>query len=206
MAMAQAMTWGLGERRQSAAIERRETNWGVVITEKVPDSRLVELAETVIRSFGLLIILGGGALTLFVSVSNQNNSMLFSLGMAMAFILVGFSTYRYANNGFRAELRIDSRFGEVRLGSVNSSGDFTAKRVSRKSDIESFFVMRSKQGKAKLCMRMRNNSQRVDLFEGPEKELVPALERIVEALFAQKGKAGRVRTKVTNRFIHASFG
>ena len=206
MATAAGLIEEFGDRQQSSAIERRETNWGVVITEKVQDKRLVGFAETIIRSFGLLIILCGGALTLFVGVSAGEASMVFSLGMALAFVLIGFSTYRYANNGFRSELRIDSRFGEVRLGSVNFSGDFAAKRVSRKSEIESFFVMRSRKGKAKLCMQMRKDSQRVDLFDGAETDLVPVLERIVAALFARTGKVGLVRTMADDRFIRASFG
>lgn len=152
-----------------------------------------------LRSLGLLIILCGGAVP-FLGLP-----VLPTLGFALAFAFVGFSLYRYANNGFRTEVRIDTRFGKVRIGTVNAMDDFSEKRAFARSEVESFFIQRSTSRPARLCLRLKSRAQPMVLFAGPEDDLLPSFERIVEALFIKKGSGQRVQTRANDQFIHATF-
>lgn len=197
---------GLAARRRNSKITFRETNQGVAFSERARDAQLDARLEATLRALGLLVMVGGGALSL--GAVQMGHSLLVSLGFAVAFAFVGFSIHRHARSGMRSELRLDTRNGKVRLGNVNARGDFTEKRVFRKQDMESFFIQRSKTpGKSRLYVRLKRNAQRVAMLEAPESELVPVLERLFEALFGEQRKpGGRVRTRVNGNMILADFG
>lgn len=180
-------------------ITSRVTIWGVVVTEASYPKKVYSLAELSLRILGLLIALGGGAMP-FVSLSISAK-----VGLALAFALVGLLIYRYAKNGLRTELRIDTRIGGIQAGKSNSDGDFAKQRVFPRATIESFFIQRSKTGAAKLCLRLKENLQPIALFQGTEDDLVPAFEGIIEALFVKKGSGKRVKTRANDQFIHATL-
>ncbi len=186
-------------RSQRALIASRETNWGVIVSEVALDKRALAFTESTLRYFGLLVVLASGTIPFL------NLPVVTTLGLALAFVFVGFSIFRHANNGFRRELRIDTRFGNVRVGTVNAAGDFYERQSFRKPDVESFFIQRSKTHVGRLCMRLKKSAQPVVLFKGPEDDLIPSFERIVEALYVEKGSGKRVKTRANDRFINATF-
>lgn len=126
-------------------------------------------------------------------------------GFALAFVFIGFSLFRYASNGFLSQLRVDTRFGGVRIGTINAAGDFSEKRAFPRSEVESFFIQRSASKPAKLCLRLKSKAQPLVLLRGNEDELLRPFERIVEALFVKKGSGKRVTTRANGNFIHATF-
>lgn len=190
-------------RSSHARIARRETHFGAVFTETTRNAKVEAFTEGVLRSLGLLVMLGGGVLSLGQVIIG--NSEFDKFAMTLAFIFVGFSVYRYATVGMRSEIRIDSRFGFLRIGSVDCRNDFTEKRAFRKSQLQSFFILRSNTGKAKLCMRAKKSPNQFILLEAAEKELIPVLERLYEVFFPPKTKGKRVQTRVEGDVIQASF-
>ena len=182
-----------------ALITNRETNWGVVVSEVALDKRALAFTEAALRYLGLLVILTSGAIP-FLGLPVAT-----TLSLAVAFVFVGFSIFRHANNGFRRELRIDTRFGNVRVGMVNAAGDFSERQSFSRAEVESFFIQRSKTRVGRLCMRLKKGAQPVVLFKGPEDDLLPSFERIVEALYTKKGSGKRVQTRANDRFINATF-
>ena len=186
-----------------APIARRETNFGVVFTETTRNAKVEAFTEGVLRSLGLLVMLGGGVLSLGQVI--VGNSEFDKFAMTLAFIFVGFSIYRYATVGMRSEIRIDSRFGFLRIGSVDCRDDFTERKAFRQSQLQNFFILRSKTGKAKLCMRAKNSPNQFILMEGSEAELIPVLERLYEVFFPPKRKGSRVQTRLEGDMIQARF-
>ena len=195
------LDFSLNERRSShpSAVISRETNWGVVVTEVPYSAKTVSLAETSLKIFGLFVALGGG-ITPFLALP-----IITKIGFALAFVFVGYSIYRYASHGFRTELRIDTRLGDVLVGKVDAKGDFSEKRAFSKASVESFYIKRSKSGPAKLCMRLKKNAQQIVLFQADENDLLAPFERIVGALYVKKGSGRRVKTRANDQFIHATF-
>lgn len=191
---------GLGaeaSRHGTTCITCRETNWGVVVTEAVPNPKSDALAETALRSLGLLVTLGGGALSLVVGPANTGHPTLTTFGLALAFAFVGFSIYRHANCGIRSEIRVDTRLEYIRAGSVNSNQDFSARRAYRADQIEGIFIRQPKTGHARLYLRLKRNAQEIAILEGEESELAPVLVRLDQMLFAKRGGSRRhqARTK-----------
>lgn len=184
-------------------IARRETNFGVVFTETVRNARMEAFTEGVLRCLGLMVMLGGTVLSLGQVVIGSSEFEKF--GMTLAFIFVGFSVYRYATSGMRSEIRIDSRFGFIRIGTVDCHNDFTEKKAFRKDQLQSFFILRSKTQDAKLCMRVKNRTNQFILLEGSENDLVPVLERLYEVFFPPQNARQRVQTRVEGDLIQARF-
>jgi hypothetical protein len=201
-----AATLDLGARPIAGSrprIARRETNFGVVFTETVKNARMEAFTEGVLRCLGLLVMLGGTVLSLGQVVVGSSEFEKF--GMTLAFIFVGFSVYRYATSGMRSEIRVDSRFGFIRIGTVDCRNDFTEKRAFRKDQLETFFILRSKTSDAKLCLRVKNKPNQFILLEGSENDLVPVLERLYEVFFPPKNPRQRVQTRVEGDLIQARF-
>lgn len=201
-----AATMDMGAQPMGASrprINRRETNFGVVFTESAKNPKLEAFTEGVMRCLGLLVMLGGTVLSLGQVVVGSSEFEKF--GMTLAFIFVGFSVYRYATSGMRSEIRIDSRFGFIRIGTVDCRNDFTEKKAFRKEQLQTFFILRSKTGNAKLCMRAKNKTNQFFLLEGSESELVPVLERLYEVFFPPKNARQRVQTRVEGDLIQARF-
>ncbi len=190
-------------RREGTQITRRETSFGVVFTEKARNPAAEAFAEAVLRCLGLLVMLGGTVLSLGQVVIGSSEFAKF--GMTLAFIFVGFSVYRYATSGMRSEVRIDSRFGHLRIGTVDCRNDFTEKKGFRKDQIQQFFILRSRTSNAMLCMRARNRVTQYILLEAPESELIPVLERLYEVFFPPKNARQRVQTRVEGDLIQARF-
>ena len=192
---------GLGHQVSShrSKITSRKTSWGIIVTDSSLAKQIISFAEFSLRVTGLLMALGGGAMPFFsLPVATE-------IFLALAFATVGFLIYRFAKNGLRTELRIDTRIGGVQAGKINASGDFYKKRAFPRATIGSFFIQRSKTRPAKLCLRLKENAQPIALFQGTEDDLLPAFEGIVEALFVKKGSGKRVKTRANDQFIHATL-
>ena len=206
--------WGSARRsRDSLQLRLIVTHSGFNIAS-VPTSKYNQafLAEFLFKTAGALLIPASG-IVLFLPLlflPNIADGAAFwgaQVGMLTAFIFVGVALHRWANKGFRQRIHVDATRGEVRIGTLNIDGDFHLRATYPVSEIESFFIVRSGGSAlpAKLKMRLKTGTQLINVVEGPERSLVPILERITLTLRPPKMRNRRVRTKTTGRFIRMSF-
>lgn len=197
---------------QTAASKLRiwESHWGFNVSEKRKrkndQSILWELA---IKLTGMMMIPAAGIILFLPGMTSPTNGVVaIQAAMLIAFLAVGFGLHRYADRGFRMKFQVDSARGEVRIGTLNAKDRFCVRTILKVADIESVFIVRSKQPTkpAQLRVRLKAGTQTVPLAEGTEHTLVPILERIILTLQPPRSRNRRVRTKTTGRFIRASFG
>jgi hypothetical protein len=203
-----AELWGApGSSRPSSQLRLRKTNWGFAVTD-TSDRIHGNALEKGLKAMGVFLMPLGALLLLFPGTSAaKDGSMTVNIGLAIAMALVGFSLFTYATRGLGKELRVDPYKREVKVGSVNSKGNFSLRKTYSANDAQSFFLIRaSSPNPAKLCMRTKKGGHVIKLMNGTEEELVPILERISEALRPKHMANKRVRTRVTGAFIHATFG
>ncbi|WP_413719322.1 hypothetical protein [Silicimonas sp. MF1-12-2] len=206
--------WASASRsRDSLQLRVNVTNSGFNVAA-MPTSRYDRafLLEFLFKLTGVLFIPAGGIflfLPMMFLPSTTNGTALWTSQVALlaAFIFVGVALHRWANKGFRQRIQVDAARSEIRIGTVNIEGDFHLRATYAVSDIESFFIIRSGDAAlpAKLKMRLKTGTQTISVVEGPEKSLVPILERITLTLRPPKMKNRRVRTQTTGRFIRMSF-
>lgn len=164
------------------------------------------------KIIGALLIPAGGIVMFLPGLylpGTLGNTAVWSgqFGLLASFVLVGVALHRWAGRGFRPKIQVDAMRSEVRLGTVNTDGDFCLRETYPVSQIESFFIIRQKNPAlpAKLKMRLKTGVQTINVVEGPEAALIPILERITLTLRPPKMKNRRVRTKTTGRFIRMTF-
>ena len=203
-----AELWGApGSSRPNSQLRLRKTNWGFAVTDT--SNRIHGNAmETGLKTMGLLLIPLGATLVFYPGAKGDETLLMSSrLGLAIAMALVGLALYLYASRGLARELRVDPYNREVRVGSVNSKGDFRLRAKYAADEAQSFFLIRANSpNPARLCMRAKKGGTVVKLINGTEEELIPILERLSEALRPKHLAQKRVRTRVTGAFIHATFG
>ena len=187
-----------------------DSHWGFNVSEKKKrrndPSTHWELA---IKLVGMMMIPAAGIVLFLPGLTNPTTGVVAVQGaMLFAFLAVGFGLHRYADRGFRMKFQVDSARGELRIGTLNAKDRFCVRTVLKVADIESVFIVRSKQpGKpAQLRVRMKTGTSTVQLAEGSERSLVPVLERIIVTLQPPRSTKRRVRTMTTGKFIRASFG
>lgn len=200
------------ETTKTAASKLRvwDSHWGFNVSEKKKrkndESTLWELG---VKLVGMMMIPAAGIILFLPGLSSASTSvMVVQAAMLFAFLAVGFGLHRYADRGFRKKFQVDSARGELRIGTLNAKDRFFVRTILNVSNIESVFIVRSKDhGKpAQLRVRMKTGTTTVPLAEGSEHSLVPILERIIITLQPPRGNKRRVRTMTTGRFIRASFG
>lgn len=187
-----------------------DSHWGFNVSEKKKrkndQSTLWELA---IKLVGMMMIPAAGIVLFLPGMTSPTTGVIVvQAAMLFAFLAVGFGLHRYADRGFRMKFQVDSARGELRLGTLNAKDRFCVRTVLKVKDIESVFIVRSKEpGKpAQLRVRMKSGTSTVPLAEGSEHSLVPILERIIVTLQPPRANKRRVRTMTTGQFIRASFG
>ncbi|NNL17437.1 MAG: hypothetical protein HKP37_01730 [Boseongicola sp.] len=187
-----------------------DSHWGFNVSEKKKrkndQSTLWELA---IKLVGMMMIPAAGIVLFLPGMTSPTNGIIaVQAAMLFAFLAVGYGLHRYADRGFRMKFQVDSARGELRLGTLNAKDRFCVRTVLKVADIESVFIVRSKEpGKpAQLRVRMKSGTSTVPLAEGSERSLVPILERIIVTLQPPRANKRRVRTMTTGQFIRASFG
>ena len=187
-----------------------DSHWGFNVSEKKKrkndQSTLWELG---IKLVGMMMIPAAGIMLFLPGLNSPSTSILVVQGaMLFAFLAVGFGLHHYADRGFRLKFQVDSARGELRIGTLNAKDRFFVRTILNVPDIESVFIVRSKApGKpAQLRVRMKSGTATVPLAEGPERSLVPILERIIVTLQPPRANKRRVRTMTTGQFIRASFG
>ena len=196
---------GPGYARVRSGLKFRETNWGFAVEEISNSSSRKGLAETALKSVGLVMLIVG-TLIVVPGTGFEAVKPILRLGLTAGFVTTGFALFTYASRGFRNELRIDANNRDVTVGTVNSKGMFAARRSVAASDVQSFFLLRAKhRAPARLCARGKNGTSIIKIMDGTEPDLVPVLEKITEAFRPAHLPKGRVRTKATGAFIHATF-
>lgn len=187
-----------------------ESHWGFNVSEKKKrkndQSTLWELG---IKLVGMMMIPAAGIVLFLPGLSSPTTSVIIVQGaMLFAFLAVGFGLHRYADRGFRMKFQVDSASGELRIGTLNAKDRFFVRTILKVSEIESVFIVRSKEPTkpAQLRVRMKRGTGTVPLAEGSERSLVPILERIINTLQPPRATKRRVRTMTTGQFIRASFG
>lgn len=199
---------GIGGASQASRVRVWDTHWGFTVSRTLAGSSdPAILAETAMKLAGMLMLPASGIVLFLPQIENRTGQLTISLGMIAAFVAIGFAIYIHADKGFRTKIQIDPSRREVRIGTQNAKGRFHLKSTYPVSDIESFFIARSKNpgAKARLMMRIRSAVRTVPLFEDHEANLVPVLERIVLSLRPPKMKNRRIRTQTTGQFIRMSF-
>lgn len=165
------------------------------------------LAETAGKLTGVMMIPAGGIVLFLPGLLSGPAQIATQAGMLAAFVAVGLGLHRYANRGFRRKIQVDAARGELRIGTINARGQFHLQSAYTVGEIESFFIVRSKDARtpAKLKMRLRRGAQTVAVIEGGEPSLVPLLEKITLTLRPPQMRNRSLRTKTTGRFIRMSF-
>ena len=202
-----AELWGApGSSKPNSQLRLRKTNRGFTVTD-TSDRLHNNAIEKAAKGMGILLVPMGAVVLMGQPSFQAGNVPLPSIAIAIGMALVGFALFVYANKGLNKELRIDPYKKEIRVGTVNSKGDFSLRNTITAADAQSFFLMRARPpAPAILCMRKKKGSQVIKLMKGPESDLIPVLERITEALRPKHMSNRRVRTRVTGAFIHASLG
>lgn len=203
--------WNANTARTAASKLRVwESHWGFNVSEKkkrTNDQSI--LSELAIKLVGMMMIPAAGIVLFLPGIQSQSNGVVVvQAAMLLAFLAVGFGLHRYADRGFRMKFQVDSARSEIRVGTLNAKDGFYIRTILKVDDIESVFIVRSKEPSkpAQLRVRMKAGTQTVPLAEGSEHSLVPILERIIVTLQPTRGRNRRVRTKMTGQFIRASFG
>lgn len=187
----------------SSGLKTRDTHWGFAISE---ESDSAGLSEMLAKGLSILVAPLGCLFAFLPGMASPMTSLAVQAGLALAFAAVGFGLFAYAGRGFRTELQVDTARGQFRLGTVNSANRFSLRKTYAAADVESVFLARAKDQRntAQLHLRLKGSSQKVFVLKASERALVPALERIVEAVRRRSGARG-TRTRTTGRFIHVSF-
>ncbi len=200
------------ETAQTTASKLRvwDAHWGFNVSEKKKrkndKSTLWELG---IKLVGMMMIPAAGIILFLPGLQVSTTSVVVvQAAMLFAFLAVGFGLHRYADRGFRTKFQVDSARGELRIGTLNAKDRFFVRTILSVTNIESVFIVRSKEpGKpAQLRVRMKTGTTTVPLAEGSERTLVPILERMIVTLQPPRANKRRVRTMTTGKFIRASFG
>lgn len=162
--------------------------------------------EKTLKTLGILMIPLGAAL-LFIPQATQNaGTPLANVALSVACAFVGFALFVYAKRGLVKELHIDPYQRQLRIGTINADGQFSAREKVGAADVESFFLMRARPpAPAQLCSRMKKTGKVVKLIKGSEDELVPILENVSDALRPKNMANKRVRTRVSGAIILATF-
>lgn len=165
------------------------------------------LAEMFFKLVGVLFIPAGGIVLFLPRLVDGPAFVATQIGLLAAFIFVGVAIHRRADRGFRRKIYVDSAKGEVRTGTLNVSENFHLLATYTVANIDSFFIVRSKDTvtPAKLKMRLKVGAQTIPLVEGSESSLVPILERITLALSPPAMRSRRYKTKPNGDFIRMTF-
>ena len=187
----------------SGGVRLREAYWGFAVAEATnQDSHL----EASIKGLGLLGFPGIGVLLAASGVFGQPLLSPLSITVIVSFWVSGFFLYFYAKRGLLRALQVDVAHAVFRLGTENKTGQFREGLKLPFSKIESIFLMRESSGasSARLFMRLKASSEPVFVLSGPEKVLMPVLERIIASVTGKKG-GRKARTRTTVRFMQAKF-
>lgn len=191
--------WGTIDAKAAAegGLFVRETHWGFIARQDLDVfDRVMEAALKVV-GLGLVPV---GAGLMFVHGSQGVFGLIFAdVGLPIAFILIGLALFLHASRGFRKEIQVDALNREVRLGVANAGGSFRCRRSFQARDIDSAFLLRSRQtGRPSvLNLRLRKTPRPIVLLEAPEKALQPIFERTAEAL--KKRPARRAKPNKSTR-------
>lgn len=182
---------GVSISERNSGLSMRETHWGFAVSEVPSQYRLEMIAEATMKFFGLTMILVTGALWLLPNSLYSYDVLMMKIGLTAAFGTLGFAVYSHANRGWLSEIRIDVITGEIRIGTVNSAGRFSARRTIKGSDIESAFLRRAGgQRDAQLHLRVSGRAGSLRLIDGSERALVPVIERISQAFRSRRTVLG----------------
>jgi hypothetical protein len=196
----------------------RKKNKGLRISESASGFSIVEgskatgdpayVAEIGFKLAGILIIPAGGIVMLLPQMVAGPAGLVTHTGMLAAFVFIGVALHRWADKGFTRKIQVNVPRQEVVVGTLNIEGDFHKKMTFPADAIESFFIVRSRDGysKAKLQMRLKMGAETVGILEGAEKSLIPILERIALGLRPPQQSNRRIQTKTNGQFIRVSFG
>lgn len=201
-----AELWGApGASTPNSKLRIRRTNSEFVVTDTSDRLHRITLERT-LKAMAFLVVLLAGVILIMAEPTGGSASAFPMLGLASAMVVVALALFAYAHRGLGDELHVDSYRREIRVGTVNAKGDFRTRKTISANEVQSFFLMRAvAPAPAFLCMRRKTGDQVVKIMKGPEAELVPVLERIIESFRPPNMANKRVRTRVTGAFIHASF-
>lgn len=168
---------------------------------------IAHYGEAAFKILGTMLIPAGGMALILPTIVEGTAQLAVQASFLMAFVLTGIALHRWADKGFRRRIQVDGVRGEVRIGTVNSENKFSLVESYPVSDIESFFIVRATASDApcRLKMRLKVGSGAKEIVRGPERALVPVLERITGTLRPPKMRGRRVQTKTTGQFIRATF-
>ena len=196
--------WASAQKPSPAdGVRLRDTYWGFALAETSDRANLV---ESILKLTALCLFPCVGVLIAFSGIAGVPFGLTGSLGILVAFLLVGAALFLHASRGLRRALQVDTSHAVFRLGTENTKGKFWESRNYRFRDVESVFLIRENAGArtANLNFRLKGSSQPVFILSGPERMLVPVLERITESVQRRKGPR-KARTKTTGRFVHVKF-
>ena len=173
---------------------------------------LAFLAEVAFKLAGLLLIPVGGVIlflqALFApQMAGEPYYWHGQVGLLAAFVFVGVALHRRANKGFLPRVHVNAIREEVRIGTVNVAGDVQVRATYPFSQVESFFIIRSRSRIARETAdevedRGKDSKNR-RRYKGSAFTYSRANYPRAETA---RMKSRRVQTKTTGRFIRMSFG
>lgn len=164
--------------------ELTHTSWGYMITSHDAAGFAVKAGYSLMRYFGIVLILVAVGLWVLPGTSVHAEVMPFKIGLSVLFaVLGGISIWNSANDR-REEAQLDLERCEFRRGIRHANGRFAVLTKLALKDAGELFVSRpSHQGEdAVLYLRRANAPQALEVASGPEDLLFPLLQRITSDL------------------------
>lgn len=167
---------------------------GFIAKERLDRFKAEAVTEIVLRSVGFLLTVGPIMFlvaTLSVTRVLPAPHVLIALAMCSA---MGLLIYAYGSRGFRRQMTLDARKGQVSVTKINVNGNGRVETWFDLNDIKSIYVQRPewKGGIATLCLRAKGRTLPVTLISGGLHE-VRLLHRIFCETIAPKPEAKKHR-------------
>lgn len=206
MYVATAKLFDVARKKSPKSVTLQRCSWGITITQS---SYKIDVAEAMLRILGTTFLCVSSLLILPIiwglAFADSSEGL---LGESLAVFTIaasGFALRQFGLLGVRKQLQVDSKRGEVRFGYLRSDRQFRHSICIPQSDILSAFLFRSKSRTlpARLVFRLRSISVPLVVFKGPEFELKPALDEIID--MANQTSPRRIRSRTTDRLLHVRF-
>ncbi len=190
-----------GGRKNKAAVNISEANWGYIIRAGIPARSRASFGE--LAALAGCIIFGFFAFGLWTMPGSTSSAELFpiKIGITVVFFVISAWLYLMARRGFTTEVQIDIKRQEVRLAQRNREGESSLVERFGFEEIDSVYMKRTKSefSNDHLFLNLREAHAAVPVASALTVELEPLLERLRVDLNGNATRAANADTKPSLR-------
>lgn len=183
-----------GGRKNKAAVNISEANWGYIIRAGIPARGRASLGE--LAALTGCIVFGFFAFGLWTMPGSTSSAELFPIkvGITVVFFVISAWLYLMARRGFTSEVQIDTKRQEVRLAQRNRDGESSLLERFGFDEIDSVFMKRtqSMHSTDHLFLNLRSKHAPVPVASALAVELEPIMERLRSDFRGSSSKAANV--------------